>query len=126
MSRAAMQMALDALEYARKSLIDPGSVGHLYNGDCPDEFDQNRSDQECPACKVFLAIPDAIAALRAALAASDKPADVQRDADRYRWLRNEGLYVLSYKDHGAGPEFNTCADLDAEIDAFMTATKETP
>lgn len=47
------------------------------------------------------------------------PSEDARDAARYRWLRNGGIYSLGYKDHGAGPEFNHSDDLDAEIDAAI-------
>ena len=42
---------------------------HLYRGDCPDESQPNCRDQECEACRE----EDAL----------------RRDAERYRWLRNE-------------------------------------
>lgn len=36
------------------------------------------------------------------------------DAERYRWLRDGGIALLPYNDHGMGPEFNlTDAALDA-------------
>jgi hypothetical protein len=40
-----------------------------------------------------------------------------RDAERYRWLRDEdGLVCLPYDDHGIGPEYPRREELDAAID----------
>jgi hypothetical protein len=42
-----------------------------------------------------------------------------RDGERYRWLRNGGIWSLPYDDHGIGPEF-PCEDaLDAIVDAAI-------
>lgn len=51
-----------------------------------------------------------IAELRAALEA------MRKDAERYRWLRDGGLCAMNYKDRGAGPEFASGDDFDAEVD----------
>ena len=45
---------------------------------------------------------------------------LSKDAERYQWLRDGGIYILPYEDHGAGPEFDLS---DASVDAAM---KETP
>ena len=45
---------------------------------------------------------------------------LSKDAERYQWLRDGGIYILPYEDHGAGPEFDLS---DSSIDAAM---KETP
>jgi len=44
-----------------------------------------------------------------------------RDAERYRWLRDGGIWRLPYDDHGAGPEFDLS---EAAIDAAMTKKLE--
>ncbi len=45
-----------------------------------------------------------------------EPSDEEKDAARYRWIRDGGFYSLPYKDHGMGPEFNLS---DEVVDAAM-------
>ncbi len=44
---------------------------------------------------------------------------LRADAARYQWLRDGGIYILPYEDHGAGPEFDLS---DSSIDAAMKET----
>lgn len=50
----------------------------------------------------------------------------ERDAARYRWMRAGGLYSMPYTDHGAGPEFSTCEEFDADVDAAMIKPEPNP
>lgn len=54
------------------------------------------------------------------------PPDVQRDAERYRWLASEHGWWLLKHFPAVRPYVNACEVIDESIDAAMTAPKVTP
>ena len=64
-----------------------------------------------------------IAQAKLAYSIQQTAAECAKDAERYRWLRENGSSAIG-PDRGLGPEWPYCAELDALCDAAIEAAKE--